>query len=258
MAFFNSYFKSAVLEQEVCFNAIIPEACDENNIKALYLLHGLSDNHTNWMRKTCIERYANEAKIAVIMPNVDRSFYTDMKYGRDYFTYVSEELIDYTRKIFKLSHKREDTFIAGLSMGGYGAYKIALRKPEKFCAAASLSGVLDISSHNDPTQWNKDRFLTFGDVETLEGTKESVITLIKEFEGDQKPRLYQACGTEDFLYKDNQTFKDVIKDKGFDHFYEEGPGSHNWIFWDKYIERAIKFFMEGWVTKCQDILNGLT
>lgn len=245
MAFFNCYFKSAVLEQEACFNAIIPDSAGDNNIKTLYLLHGLSDNHTNWTRFTCIERYANEAGIAVIMPNVDRSFYTDMKYGRDYYTFISEELINYTRRIFKLSDKREDTFIAGLSMGGYGAYKIALRNPDKFCAAASLSGVLDISSHNDPNQWKKDRFLTFGEVNTLEDCEESVLYLVRNFKGENKPRLYQACGTEDFLYQDNQTFREVVKDKGFDHFYEEGPGSHSWKFWNEYIEKAIKFFMEG-------------
>lgn len=245
MAFFNCYFKSEVLAQEVCFNAIIPNSAGDENIRTLYLLHGISDNHTNWMRYSCIERYANENGIAVIMPNVDRSFYTDMKNGRNYYTFINEELVNYTRRIFKLSTKREDTFIAGLSMGGYGAYKIALRNPDKYCAAGSLSGLLDISNHADLTQWDNDRYLAFGNVTTLDDGEESILYLVKNFKGKNKPRLYQACGTEDFLYPDNVTFRKLIKGKGFDHFYEEGPGNHNWKFWNEYIEKAIKFFMEG-------------
>ena len=243
MAFFNCYFKSDVLGQDVCFNAVIPEKV-EDNIKTLYLLHGLSGNHTAWSRRSSVERYAMNAGIALIMPNVDRSFYTDMKYGRNFYTYVSKELVDYTRKIFRLSKKREDTFIAGFSMGGYGAFKIALRNSDTFSAAASLSGVLDISAHADPElEWKSDAFLAFGEKDTLEGTEESVITLIKNFKGENKPRIYQACGTEDFLYEDNKTFRETIQGKGFDYVYEEGPGSHEWSFWDKYIERAIKFFV---------------
>lgn len=172
MAFFNCYFKSDVLGQDVCFNAVIPEKV-EDNIKTLYLLHGLSDNHTAWERRSSVERYAMNAGIALIMPNVDRSFYTDMKYGRNFYTYVSEELVDYTRKVFRLSKKREDTFIAGLSMGGYGAFKIALRNSDTFSAAASLSGVLDISAHADSElNWKSDAFLAFGETDTLEGTEE--------------------------------------------------------------------------------------
>ena len=244
MAFFNCYYKSETLGQDVCFNAVIPEDCADN-IKTVYLLHGLSDNHTSWERRSSVERYAQNAGVALIMPNVDRSFYTDMKYGRNFYTFVTKELVDYTRKIFRLSKKREDTFVAGLSMGGYGAFKIALREYETFSAAASLSGVLDISSHANPSgNWQNDAFLAFGDGDTLEGTNESVITLVKNFKGDKKPRLYQACGTEDFLYEDNQKFREAIKGRGFEHVYEEGRGGHEWNFWDKYIERAIKFFTD--------------
>ncbi len=243
MAFFNCYYKSAVLGQDVCFNAVIPEDCADN-IKTVYLLHGLSDNHTAWERRSSVERYAQNSHVALIMPNVDRSFYTDMKFGRNFYTFVTQELVDYTRKVFRLSKKRDDTFVAGLSMGGYGAFKIALRESETFSAAASLSGVLDISSHAKPTGDRKsDAYLAFGEGDTLEGTDESVITLVKNFSGTHKPRLYQACGTEDFLYNDNKKFREVIADKGFEHVYEEGPGAHEWNFWDKYIERAIKFFV---------------
>ena len=249
MAFMACSFKSEVLGQEVGFNAIIPQNV-ENNIKSIYLLHGLSDNHSNWSRLTSVERYAKEHNIAVFMPNVDRSFYTDMKYGRNYYTYISDEFIKYTRQVFKLSTKREDTFIAGLSMGGYGAFKIALRNPHIFSAAASFSGVLDIVKRfkESPT-WEKEKLLIIGENPDFEGenAKENLKYLLENFDKNSpKVRLYQACGTEDFLYEDNQNFIKWVEKTDFEHEYHEGPGGHEWKFWDKHIEKAIEFFLKGW------------
>ncbi|HUZ18351.1 MAG TPA: alpha/beta hydrolase-fold protein, partial [Spirochaetia bacterium] len=117
--------------------------------KTLYLLHGLSDDHTIWARRTSIERYVAPLGLAVIMPAVGRSFYTDMKHGGAYETFVADELPAIAGEFFPLSAKREDTYIAGLSMGGYGAFKLALNHPERYCAAASLSGVLDLMKRVD-------------------------------------------------------------------------------------------------------------
>lgn len=249
MAFMECSFKSEVLMQEVSFNAIIPQNVTDN-IKSVYLLHGLSDNHSNWSRLTSVERYAREKGVAVFMPNVDRSFYTDMKYGRNYYTYVSDEFIKYTRQVFKLSTKREDTFIAGLSMGGYGAFKIALRNPDIFSAAASFSGALDIVKRYTMEEciWEKEKMLIVGENPDFKGeyAKEDLKYLLENFDKNApKVRLYQACGTEDFLYEDNQNFRKWVKDTDFEHVYEEGPGGHEWKFWDKHIEKAIEFFLKG-------------
>ena len=108
----------------------------------LYLLHGLSDDETIWMRRTSIERYAAQYGLAVVMPNGARSYYADMLRGGKYWTYLSEELPKVMQSFFRISDRREDTFAAGLSMGGYGAMKLALHCPERFAAAASLSGAL--------------------------------------------------------------------------------------------------------------------
>ncbi len=113
--------------------------------KTLLLLHGLSDNHTIWLRRTSIERYVAPLGLAVVMPAVQRSFYTDMAKGLKYEEFVSLELPEIARSFFPLSDRREDNYVAGLSMGGYGAFKLALRRPENFAAAASLSGALDIA-----------------------------------------------------------------------------------------------------------------
>ena len=113
----------------------------------LYLLHGMSDDDSIWLRRTSIERYVASLGIAVVMPQVHRSFYTDMAEGGQYWTFISEELPKLARSFFPLSPKREDNFVAGLSMGGYGAFKLALRKPDQYAAAASLSGALDMAAH---------------------------------------------------------------------------------------------------------------
>lgn len=244
MAFLTCDYKSAVLGQNVAFNAVLPEQTDQP-ARTLYLLHGLSDDHTNWMRFTSIERYANDSGIAVIMPNAARSFYTDMANGRCYYTFVAEELVAMAHRLFHLSSRREDRFIAGLSMGGYGAYRIALKNPDKFCAAGSLSGALDSNRLARSDDWEGDRRLILGEQYDVAGTDLDLRFLVNEIirTGAPKPRLYQACGTEDFLYSANTEFRDFIQGKGFDHRYEEGPGDHTWAFWDTYIQKAIDFML---------------
>lgn len=241
MAFLKCTFNSASLGKSENFNAIIPEGFEENS-KALYLLHGLSDCCEAWCRYTSIERYAEERGIVVIMPDAARSFYADSVHGENYYTYISKELPEYTRKLFKLSSKKEDTFIAGLSMGGYGALKIALRNSEYFGGAASLSGVLDIVARDEDKTWETDFKRIFGDTHDLSESCEDVMYLAKNLRGT-KPRIYQACGTEDFLYEDNIRFRSLIENLGFDYKYDEGPGSHDWAFWDAYICRAIDFLI---------------
>src|SRR5690554_3728055 len=157
----------------------------------LYLLHGLSDDHTIWLRRTNIERYVSNRGIAVVMPAVHRSFYTDMAIGYKYWTFVSEELPDIARSFFPLSDSREDNFVAGLSMGGYGAFKMALRCPEKFAAGASLSGALDLSK---VVERHFDEFRTiFGSPEKVKGSEEDLFYLAEKMaksHGD-KPELFQ-------------------------------------------------------------------
>ena len=130
-----------------------PGADDQAPPPLLYLLHGRSDDHTAWLRYTSIERYASAAGVAVVMPAVARSFYADEATGHRYWTYLSEELPEIVQRFFRVGDRREDTFVAGLSMGGYGALKWAFTQPERFAAAASLSGAVDVVGFTkDPTR----------------------------------------------------------------------------------------------------------
>lgn len=211
----------------------------------LYLLHGLSDDHTIWQRRTSIERYVSDMGLAVVMPNAGRSFYTDMKHGYKYFTFIAEELPEIARQFFPLSDKREDTFAAGLSMGGYGAFKLALSCPDKYAAAASLSGAVDMASRVKKEQIQDIIELEniYGDLNSIEGSENDLFYLAKKVSASNgpKPKLYQCCGTEDFLYEDNINFKNFIEKTGLDYTYEEGPGVHEWAYWDAQIQNVLKW-----------------
>ncbi|WP_248930250.1 alpha/beta hydrolase [Paenibacillus hamazuiensis] len=208
----------------------------------LFLLHGMSDDHTIWLRRTSIERYVASLGLAVVMPAVHRSFYTDMAHGGKYWTFISEELPELARSFFPLSDRREDNFVAGLSMGGYGAFKLALTCPEKFAAAASLSGALDMAEHVKRRDSQEMRNI-FGDLSALAGGSHDLFALASQLSASDKPRpmMYQCCGTEDFLYEDNVRFRDHCRTIGLELTYEEEAGSHEWGYWDAKIQSVLKW-----------------
>ena len=209
----------------------------------LYLLHGLSDDHTIWQRRTSIERYAEEKGIAVVMPAVHRSYYADMVNGLRYWTFISEELPTKAQHMFPLSTKRNENFVAGLSMGGYGAFKLALRHPERFAAAASLSGALDVGTLVDvkEPEWEAEMRNAFGELDQIAGSDNDLFHLAaKAAQSEQpQPKLYQWCGTEDFLYEANVKFRDFVQTLAFDYTYSEGPGDHSWGHWDDQIQKVL-------------------
>ena len=215
----------------------------------LYLLHGMSDDQTIWQRRTSIERYAAEKGIAVVMPGVHLSWYTDMKLGFRYWTYVSEELPRLCRMMFpRMSKRREDTFVAGLSMGGYGAMKCALRASDTFSCAASLSGALDIVSHLEGQPESGLFYDIFGTSEETKGSFNDLFAAASEMKesGKPLPKLYIWCGTEDFLYGHNVRMRAHLEKLGYDLTYEESSGDHQWKYWDQKIQDVINWLpLEG-------------
>lgn len=245
MAFLTCNFFSQTLEMDSELKIILPYGKGQSDKKTdkfpvLYLLHGLSDDHTKWCRMTSVERYVRELNLAVVMPNVHRSFYLNTFDGRRYFDFVNKEVPAVMEEMFKISNKREDKFVAGLSMGGYGAMKLALSEPYQFSAAASFSGALDfediIMNHSGdeaPAKFFREELKV----------ENNLFRLIDKA-GNNMPAIYQACGTEDFLYEQNIRFRDYIKDKCMDFRYEEGPGTHEWGFWDAHLKKFIDFICE--------------
>ena len=216
----------------------------------LWLLHGLSDDHTIWMRRTSIERYVADTGLAVVMPQVDRSYYADMVQGKKYWTFISEELPKVARQFFRLSERREDNFVAGLSMGGYGAFKLALNHPERYAAAASLSGALDPiafsreASAERQEEWGR----IFGNPPQTAGDASDLFAMAMQMAAGPhaKMPLYQCCGKDDFIYENGLTFRNHALELGLNVTYEEHAGeSHEWGYWDRMIQRVLEWLPVG-------------
>ncbi|MBR1584721.1 MAG: esterase family protein [Clostridia bacterium] len=261
MALIDITISSQVLEREVDFLAVLPEdtkgmigmgGSKSRVCPTLYLLHGMSDDHTIWLRRTSIERYAAEKGLAVIMPCADLSFYTDAKLGDAFWTFITRELPATCRALFpQLSPRREDTFVAGLSMGGYGALKCGLRGYDTFSCAAGLSSVADVASlAGDKKSLRNKAFWQdiFGDLDGIAGSFDDLFAAADDYAaGGQKPpvKFYMWCGTEDFLYAANVKLKNHLLSVGLDLTYEESPGIHSWMYWDQKIQTVLNWLPLG-------------
>jgi S-formylglutathione hydrolase FrmB len=216
--------------------------------QVLYLLHGLSDDGSAWQRFTSIETVAAAYGLVVVMPSVSRSFYTDQPNGQRYYSYLVEELPRYLGEVFGLQPRREDTFIAGVSMGGYGALKAALLRPELFSAAAVFSAVLSLEilkTHpNDPRQAEFTHL--FGDLGSLAGSPHDPAAWLAEAAKNPAalPRLFVACGRQDDLYPLSQVFRTACAGLGIPIDYHEEDGRHDWFFWDAQIRRFLAVVLE--------------
>ncbi len=238
-------FRPASLDHNTTVNIILPEKINEET-KTLWLLHGMYGDHTSWTNGSSVGRYVRGRNIAVVMPAAENSFYTNMVWGGNYYDYVSRDLPEFIQSTFRLSADRDKNFIAGLSMGGYGAFKLALRNPDRYFAAASLSGCVNIMGTLGRWKTDKIAVSNWGEnfVENVRGTDEDLMHRIETYPADApKVKLFATCGTEDFLYADNIVFTEFMKDKEFDYSFLEGPGAHTWQFWDEWLIPAINHML---------------
>ena len=255
MAFLQIQFFSAALNVASTVNVILPEADQgigmdgsdgDNPPDVLYLLHGYSDDHSIWMRRTSVERYAASHNLAVIMPAVNHSFYCNEVTGERYWDYVSEELPMIMHRFLRLTDDPDRTFVAGLSMGGYGAMRLALTYPDRFGAAASFSGAVDIADTFYQDNRSDEIRRVFGSLKHIRGSEADNYFLMKEnAEAWHKPRLYVSCGTADFLYPQHLRFVPELKKYGWDVTAVKKKGAvHEWGFWDEQIRAFIDFIYE--------------
>lgn len=264
MALLTCNYYSFVMKHNIDVNVVIPtpegneQITDttsdrsynyEEGLPVVYLLHGAYGNQSSWTRFSSVERYAQKHRCIVVTAPADNNFYQDMYRGDAYHTFFTEELPAYITRLFPASKKREDTFVAGFSMGGYGAWYLALSRPDLYGKAASMSGALDIAAcyeagkagtMDSPFAWNN----IFENPDELAGSDADLFRLYDRcVENGQVPELYQACGTEDFLYRMNQDVRKRMEQKGAQITYEEGPGGHNWDFWDVYIQKILDWML---------------
>ena len=241
MAFCQMQWHSKVLGKALATNVILPDV-GTGPYPVFYLLHGLSDDHTIWARRTSIERYVAGLPLIVVMPDGFRGFYTNHENGPAYATYMAEELPAFVERTFHARTDRAGRCIGGLSMGGYGAMRLALGYPEVYCSANSHSGALAFG--HDPVQLNtsysQEWLLTVG--ATPAGSAHDLYALaeVRRKEGNA-PAIRIDCGSEDFLIEPNRRFTAHLKELGIEHEYAEFPGTHNWGYWDLHVQEALAF-----------------
>jgi S-formylglutathione hydrolase FrmB len=199
------------------------------------------------MDLTRIGHYANVHQYIVIMPEVQNSFYADMFYGGHYFTYVTRELPMLAERFFNLRHTRENTYVAGLSMGGYGAVKCALSRPEFYTACASFSGALDaegIYKNLPQVDEAHKRLMTAIAGPALQVPEGDNLFALASRLADkpEKPRVLVTCGDKDFLIEANRAFDTHMKALPFAYAYREWPGDHDWDFWEQSLPVMFEFF----------------
>ena len=254
MALLHVDFYSDALGRSTHMDAILPERSAVPRWKTLYLLHGMTDDNSTWQRRTCIERYAEERGLAVILPDGDLKWYADTPWGERYFEFVSRELIQLTRRMFpRLSHNRADTFVAGNSMGGYGALKCALKHPETFSKAASLSGALDAVALPhlpdplaDEAYWED----VFGPIDGIAGSDNDLFAAARACV-ENRPEIWMWCGTEDFLYDMHLRMREHLTALGYSLDSSESPGDHQWFYWDRELPRMLDWLLGGEAMACR-------
>lgn len=243
MAFCELKFFSKALQKATAADIILPESKLEGPFPTLYLLHGLSDDHTMWQRRTSIERYVQDLPLIVVMPDSGRGFYTDAMEGMAWETAIIRDLIGYVDTMFHTKATREGRCVAGLSMGGYGAAKFGLKYPDLFCSAVSHSGALAFAHRPLPPDPNNPWQTEFSRVVGPDpvGGPNDLYALAAALAPERRPALRIDCGVEDFLLEDNRAFHTYLTQLGYNHEYVEFPGAHNWAYWDLHIQETIAF-----------------
>lgn len=239
MSFCSVQWFAGSIEKQVQANVILPDA-GKGPYAVFYLLHGLSDDYSIWQRRSRIESYVEGKPLIVVMPDGFRGFYTNNEQGPSYFDYMTRDVVNFIDRTFDTKASRGARAIGGLSMGGYGALRCGLGRPDLFCSINSHSGALWRGSNNKP-DFNQPEFIRiFGD--KPKGTDHDLVELARRAqEAGNIPSIRIDEGTEDFLLEHNRNYHAALTELGVDHEYEEFPGTHNWDYWDLHVREAITF-----------------
>ena len=264
MALIRADFYSEYLQRNVVLTAVIPVDKMDGDHRAkkrrgpyrtVYLLHGLFGQDVDWIDKTHVVETAEARDIALIMPSGEDGLYLNKPEINEWHgKFISEELVTVTRQLFPLSTKREDTALAGISIGAYTAVVNGLLRPDRFGSVIALSGafmrdrVLEAVESRSPRKMRYyERY--FGDLDTVLGTDKDYVALAERFRGDTetpRPRFYAACGEHDNLCQTNREFVQLFRNCGFDVTYHEPDiGAHEWPFWNAWIDCALDWFNPG-------------
>lgn len=241
MAFATVQYFSRSLQKASSLNVVFPD--DPNILRpwaVFYLLHGLSDDHTIWMRRTSIERYVEGRPLVVVMPDGGRGWYTNAAEGHAQEDDLIKDIVPLIDRTFPVRTERTGRCIGGLSMGGFGAVKLGLKHAEMFGSINSHSGAVAMLRDRDAARQLSPEFTRiFGP--TPAGGPEDPFAIVERMDHGRIPPLRLDCGTDDFLLKQNRDFHAHLDALHVPHEYEEFPGGHNWGYWDEHVRQAIAF-----------------
>lgn len=252
MAWSTLHWKSEVIGKQTTAQVLLPET-GKGPFPVFYLLHGLSDDASVWMRRSRIEWYVRDLPLIVVMPDGYRSFYTKHVGGTDYARHIGVELPTFIERNFQARPERGARAIGGLSMGGYGALRIGMGYADRFCSVNSHSGAVGWGNFDYKTGPAGPRSLNGRGEEFLrelagifgadpKGTEHDLSLLARRArEAGNLPELLLDCGTEDFLIEDNRAFHAELEAAKVPHVYREFPGAHTWDYWDQHVQEALVF-----------------
>lgn len=246
MAVISLDFYSKELKMSTLVTIIVPDSIRIEDIpvskrKCLTFLHGLSDDGTSCLRLSKIELYAMETGLVVVMPSVGRSMYCDNVNGQNYFTHVAKEIPEYLELVFGLSRKKQDNYIAGISMGGMGAAKVALTYPDHFAGVALFSGLLDVKMMlpNVTEDHQREFPFIYSEAANMDHTPLNPINLLDK-EKHKDLEILVRCGKQDDLYMMSQAFYQKAKDMQLNVTSIFEDGAHEWRLWDRYLDDYVK------------------
>jgi putative tributyrin esterase len=244
MALLNVNYWSPSLTKETACHVLLPDRqAAKGPFPVFYLLHGLSDDYSAWQRWTSIERYVRELPLIVVMPDGHRSFYCDASDGYAYESAIVKDLLGFIDTHFRTIKSGKGRAIGGLSMGGYGAMKLGLKHPDKFCSISAHSGVY---LHVKERIWETAQGAWLGELGRIYGTEKACLendpfALAEKLDPAKAPAISIDCGVDDGLLRDNRALRAHLKKLGIKHTYKEYPGSHSWSYWDEHVQEAISF-----------------
>jgi S-formylglutathione hydrolase FrmB len=250
-------FKSSMVGQRLPYCVFLPVDYSESNKRypVLYLLHGLTGHYDDWATRTNLAEYLSHYEIMVVTPEGHDGWYSDSATvpGDKYESYIVRELIPEIDSHFRTIKDRRGRAIAGLSMGGYGALKFALKYPDQFSFAASMSGALDPAVRSDDHPGYIWDFLkpsimsVFGEKGSPTRAANDLHQLARNLTPAQVtalPFMYIDCGTEDGFLDTNRDFASILLAKKVPHEFRELPGLHGWGYWDRQIRGVLHLFAE--------------
>ncbi|MGH9967329.1 MAG: alpha/beta hydrolase [Pyrinomonadaceae bacterium] len=247
--------KSTLLGRSINYRILYPVQYQypdkrEKRFPVLYLLHGVTGQSSNWLEQTRVALYVTHYDLFIVMVEGGNGWYTDSATvpADKYESYILMELIPEVEKRFRVSQERAGRAVAGLSMGGYGAIKFGLKHPEMFALVASMSGAFGAGlgtekDLNIPGPVRDSIQQTFGALDSPTRAANDVFKLVREVPAERirsLPYIYLDCGTEDFLFRQNREFSDLLVERKIPHEYRQLPGSHSWQYWDQQLREILK------------------